>query len=258
LAAHLLQSYQGAIVTPVEMIRDASSKTLTTKSGKRISLELRSPLSVAEIAAFEERLPCPLPADVRDLLAYCRGFEGGGVDFVDFTGLDCDCEYESFPHGLPFAADGCGNFWIIDLWPDSKSWGPIYFACHDPAVILYQSPSLEHLLAELFKKNLPPYESQIDDVHEDRLFQVWSKNPGVMSQEECLGSPDPELCRFAETLSPAFQIIDMRNAPVGFGFSWGRYGPGTVLRRQGAHPIFAYERPQGRKGPFARLFGRSG
>jgi hypothetical protein len=244
-------------VTPVELIRDASSKTLKTAKGKIISFGLRPPLSEAEIAALEARLPCPLPADVRELLAYCGGFSGGGMDFVDFTGQDCDCEYEGFPHGLPIAADGCGNFWIVDLWSNSKSWGPIYFACHDPAVILYQSPSLEHFLTELFRKGTPPYESQIDDVHEDRLFQVWSTNPGVRSQEECLRSPDQELRTFAEQLGPTFQIIDLRNAPVGFGFSWGRYGPDTVIRRHGALPIFAYERRERPKGLLARIFGGS-
>jgi len=239
----------------VQLIRDALSKPMATEDGDPISLELRPGLSTSEIDTFQEGLACALPAEVRELLAYCGGFNGGSVDFVDFTGQDCDCEFsEVFPQGLPIAADGCGNFWIVDLWPDSKRWGPIYFACHDPAVILYQSPSLEHFLTELFKTSVPPYESSIDAVREDRLFQVWSKNPGVMSQEECMRSTDAELRRFAETLGPSFQIIDMRNAGVGFGFSWGRYGPGTINRRHGALSIFAYERQERPPGLFARLF----
>jgi hypothetical protein len=159
-----------------------------------------------------------------------------------------------FPHGIPIAGDGFGNYWIVDLFPQSTSWGPIYYWCHDAPVVLYQSPSLEHFLTELFKLSEPPYKSLIDDVHEDRLFQVWNENPGVMSQEECLRSHDHELQAFAEQLDPSFQIIDLRNAQVGFGFSWGRYGPRTVIRRHGSIPIFAYQR---RQGLLARLFGGS-
>lgn len=181
-------------MTPVELVREASNRPLVTEDGDPVSLELRPPPSQAEIAALEARLPCPLPSEVRELLAFCRGFRGGAADFVDFTGQECMFEYEpAFPHGLPIAADGFGNFWVVDLLPTSRAWGPIYFACHDAPVILYQSPSLEHFLAELFKCSIPPHKGLVDDVHEDRLFDVWRKNPGVMSRDECVRSGDPDL-----------------------------------------------------------------
>jgi cell wall assembly regulator SMI1 len=242
-------------MTPLELLLDASRKTLTTEDEEPVQLELRPPLSEAGIAEFETRLPCPIPAEIRELLAYCKGFAGGATDFVDFTGEECSFEQkEVFPYGLPIAADGYGNFWVVDLLPESKAWGPIYFACHDPPVILYQSPSLAHFLTQLFKLNVPPYESLINDVHEDRLFEVWRKNPGVMSHGECLGSLDHDLRAFAEQLAPSFQVIDLRNAQIGFGFSWGRYGPYTVVRRRGRLPIFAY---QIRKSFWKRLLGGS-
>jgi len=37
-------------------------------------------------------------------------------------------------------------------------------------------------------------------------------------------SSDRELKSFAETLDGSFQLIDLRNAKTGDGFSWGRYG----------------------------------
>ncbi len=148
-----------------------------------------------------------------------------------------------------------GNFWVIDLLPTSKTWGPIYFACHDAPVILYQSPGLSHFLVELFKMSIPPRKSLVDDVHEDRLFDVWRKNPGVMSYDECIKSADAELKSFATQLGPSFQIIDMRTPEIGFGFSWGRYGAKTVVRRHGNIPIFAYQK---RVGILERLFKRKG
>jgi len=110
-------------------------------------------------------------------------------------------------------------------------------------VILYQSPTLEHFLVELFKLCQPPHSSLVDDVHEDRLFQVWRKNPGAIPQQECLQAEDPDVRQFAAELDASFQIVDLRKAPVGLGFSWGRYGPKTVVRRFGAQPIFAYQKP---------------
>jgi len=239
---------------PIDIVRQASQQPLTTKGGDPAPLTLEPPLCDADMHALAARLPCPFPPDVRDLLSFCSGFSGGAIDFVDFTGRQCMFEYEpAFPHGLPIAADGHGNFWVVDLLPTSARWGPIYFACHDAPVILYQSPGLEEFLSELFKLGMPPYKSLVDDVHGDRLFEVWRKNPGVREHGECMSSDDPELRSFAQQLGPTFQFVDMRNPSVGFGFSWGRYGANTVVKRHGNLPIFAYER----RGLMARLFGRS-
>ena len=116
-------------------------------------------------------------------------------------------------------------------------------------------PSVRELfLKELFKLSEPPFASLVDDVHEDRLFDVWRANPGVKSYEECIGSGDDDLKTFAEELGPKFRVVDMRKPEIGFGFSWGRYGPNTVVRRYGMKPIFAYEQ---RRGFLSRLFGGS-
>lgn len=237
----------------VNLIRNAISENLTSEDGERVQISPIPSLSPSEIDAFAARLPCPLPSEIRELLTFCRGFEGTTADVVDFTGRRCNFEHEAiFPHGLPIAADGFGNFWVVDLLPESTHWGPIYFACHDAPVVLLQSPSLDHFLLELFRCNRPPYTSLVNDVHDDRLFNVWRKNPGVINQADCLGSGDPALRSFATELESSFQIVDLRDADVGFGFSWGRYGPDTIVRRFGHLPIFAYQRPAGGLDSFER------
>lgn len=133
-------------------------------------------------------------------------------------------------------------------------WGPIYFACHDAPVILYQADSLEHFLDELFRMFEPPRRSLIDDVHGDRLAHVWQTNPGVLSCEQCLRSEDPVLTDFARELDESFQIIDLRRAKPGDGFSWGRYGPKTQIKRFRTHAVFAYQKP---KSIISRLLGRA-
>jgi len=241
-------------VTPTEIIQQAQATALVDEDGEAVELELLPPLSAVQIDAFARQLPCNLPEEIRELLAFCRGFNGSVADIVDFTGEDCSFEQqEVFPHGLPIAADGYGNFWVVDLLPSSQEWGPIYFACHDAPVILYQSASLDSFLTELFKASTPPHKSLIDDVHEDRLFNVWGKNPGAQSYEDAMAATDSALRDFAATLDPTFEIVDLRNAAVGFGFSWGRYGPQTVIRRAGELPIFAVQK---RASFWGRLLGK--
>jgi len=235
----------------VDIIRDATK----TKDKDSSSFKLHPPLNKAEIREFEATLSCSLPEEIRELLQYCQGFSGDELISVDFTGRDCNFSFtEAFPYGLPIAGDGLGNFWVLDLLPTTTAWGPIYFASHDPAVILYQSPTLTEFLVELFKQSKPPYESLIDAVRNDQLYNIWRTNPGVLSYEDCIAMSDNKLQSFAFSLGSTFQFIDLRNAAIGYGFSWGRYGANTVIKRHGELPIFAYQKKQGL---FAKLFGRS-
>jgi hypothetical protein len=57
---------------------------------------------------------------------------------------------------------------------------------------------------------------------------------------------------FGATLDATFGVV-LRKAEVGFGFSWGRHGPRTVIRRAGELPIFADRR---RAGFWERMLGR--
>ena len=242
-------------VTPVGIIRRAQARTLIDEDGNLVTLELLPGLSRTDIQDFALRVPCRVPEEITELVAACGGLEGV-IDQVDFAGRLPTFEFEAaFPHGLPLATDGFGNFWLVDLHPNSVRWGPIYFVCHDAPVILYQSDTLEEFLVELFRMLEPPHESLIDDVHEDRLARVWRTNPGVLSYEQCLQSEDPVLSAFAGELDDTFRIVDLRDARPGDGFSWGGYGPNTQVRRFRTHAVFAYQKP---KSIVSRLLGRAG
>ncbi|QDU57786.1 SMI1/KNR4 family protein [Aeoliella mucimassa] len=241
-------------MTPLEVICAAESMDLVDVDGLAIELTWLPPLTEEEIDQFASELICPLPTEIRELLQHGRGFSGPTTtDVVDFTGhhfpFECD---EIFPHGLPIASDGCGNFWVVDLAPESTTFGPIYFACHDPPVVLYQSATLAEFLAELLRGCRPPHESLVSQVHADRPFRVWQTNPEVLSWEACHESSDEVLQAFASRLDTSWQVIDLRAAPPGMGFSWGRYGPSTAVQRHGTLPVFAYQRP---KSLWSSLFG---
>jgi len=239
-------------VTPLEIIRQAQADTLIDEDGQVVDLELLPGLSQTEVRDLARRVPCPVPQEMEELLGACRGFYGT-IEQVDFSGMDLGFAFEAvFPFGLAIAADGFGNFWVVDLHPQSENWGPIYFACHDAPVILYQADTVEEFLSELFRMFKTPHESLVDDVHEDRLARVWQTNPGVLPYERCLQSEDPILSAFAGELDESFQVVDLRQAKPGDGFSWGRYGPRTVVKRYGSHAVFAYKK---QKSLISRLFG---
>ena len=243
-----------ALREPLEIVERALARDLVDEDGERIELTLLPGLTDHEIHAFRAELPMPLPAHVERLLRACRGIDGTAVEPLDFTGRSTLFEFiEVFPHGMSIAGDGYGNHWVVDLLPTSADFGPVYYACHDPPIVLYQSPTLADFLEELFKMSNPPHASLVDDVREDRLNRVWLKQPGLIAHAAALASPDPVLLDFAGQLADSYVLVDLRAAKPGEGFAWGRYEPETI-KRCGALPIFALEPPR-KRGLLSRLFG---
>lgn len=249
-------------MTPLEVVKQAEGMTLRDRKGVTTQLRLLPPLTDAEVRELEAQLPCPLPGEARELFSFTGGFEGfldealGGV-VAEVRFFDPKGGFgltEVIPHGCPIAHDGAGNFWVADLVSDSSSWGPIFYACHDAPVILFETDSFAHFLSEVLRLGNAPWESEVRDVYDDKR-DVWGTNPGMLTQEQCLGSADVELQAFARTLDEAWLIKDMRHPEVGDGFSWGRFGARAELRRFGETRLFAYQQPQ-RKSLWQRVLGR--
>lgn len=229
---------------PLEVVRAAEGTELRYEpQGEPEHLELLPPMTGSEIDGLATRIPCPLPDSVRDLLEHTRGFATGPLESLDFAGLGTFEFPEIFPCPVDLAHDGFGNYWVVDLTSGSTGWGPIYFACHDPPIIAFQSPNLAHFLEEVLKLGDPNGpRSEVDLVHEEHAMRIWTENPGMLGLEECLASGDSVLEDFAGSLPEGFVVRDLRGEAVGDGFSWGRYGPRTENRRAGEEPVFAYHR----------------
>ena len=241
---------------PIEEISRAQAAELVDEDGRPVTLELAPGLTPREIEALEAEAGVALAGELRRLLAHTAGIDGA-LDLIDFTGRSLDVALdETFPSGLPIAGDGFGNFWVADLAPAGDR-AKVFFACHDPPVVLYQGPSVAHFLHETFRMYVAPHRSLVDDVHEDRIHNVWGTNPGVIARAQALASEDEALRAFAAALQhDDFEIVDLRDAEIGMGFSWGRHGPRTELRRHGDELLFALRppphRPRSRRGLFRR------
>lgn len=204
-------------------------------------------LSKNELAQLQGLIPCQIPPHMVELLTLTRGIKPA-LEEIDFSGLSLFEAFEIleiFPHGLPIAADGCGNFWVVDLEPKSKEWGPIFYACHDPPVIVWQAKTFEEFVAQLISFASFEEGSPINLVHDEYAFQIWRDNPGVISAADAVQPGDPDMGLFVQSLPKGYQFIDMRRPRLGEGFSWGRFGPGTEIVRNGYQRIFAYRKPAG-------------
>jgi hypothetical protein len=226
----------------VELLKQSQGTLFVSEDGIEDRLELRPALTEQELAIFEGTLPCPMPEDVREVLRFARGFDGvlGGISFAGLPGgfgLE-----QIFPNAVALAGDGFGNFWVVDLTRESMSWGPIFYACHDAPVVVFQTDSLLHFLQEVIRYSIKPWKSEIDDVRESLSDSIWKENPGVLSFSQSIDSEDQDLKAFATSLDETWQLIDLRNPNLGDGFSWGRYGPKTVNRRFEEKRIFAYQK----------------
>ncbi len=227
----------------IELLTQTQGTVFTNEDGFDTPFELLPPMTALELNALATSLPCALPEGIRELLTFSKGFTGGNLEEINFSGLAEGFGMEViFPHALPLAADGFGNYWIVDLTSQSKSWGPIFYACHDAPVIVYQAADLVHFAQEVIRLGNKPWQSEVDDAHEKLADRIWRENPGVLTQQECLSSSDPEMKSFAQSLDDTWQFVDLRSPTLGDGFSWGRYGARTSVQRHGEDRIFAYQK----------------
>ena len=238
-------------MTPKELLERARAETFQDGAGRTGTLELAPGLAEEELATFQGRLPGPLPADVRALLLFARGF-AVLEETVDFTG-EIESEFApAFPCGVPVYTDGFGSFWIVHVGPDTGEWAPVLFSPYDPPVVVVQSETLVDFLQEVFNLLRPGRVSALDRVYQ-AAFDVWSCAGGLRRVAEVRDSPDPVVRAFAAGLKDEDYVADLRGTVVGTGFPWGRFGSDTVVRRHGGDLLFAIETPRWR-GLLHRLF----
>jgi len=242
----------------IDAFREVAGLTVTNEDGNTDVVRLLPPATTAEIAALEASLPAPLPADVREALAFTKGLANGPIERLSLIdpdpggfGLE-----DVFPHAHAIGHDGFGNYWVVDLLPSSRAWGPIFFACHDPPVVAWQCATVEEFVRAAVQLERPGPRSPIDVVHENVVTALSKRDPDALSHDAASVSTDPLLRELARVCGPEYLVVDLRAPVLGSGFSWGRWGPRTRVRRCGEHRVWAYAPPEKRPGLWSRLLGR--
>ena len=226
----------------------AGRRAGTGKKGE--GFELLPPATEDQIHALEARLPCPVPADVREALRITTGLANGPVEFslLDLEGFGLE---EVLPHAYSIAGDGCGNFWVLDLLPGMTKWEPVFYVCHDPPVLAYQSATLEDFLRESLAAAEGGLPRSIDVVHDEVVHRIWRDNPDLVPSADLRDSADAVLKDFAASLPPNALVADLRRPSLGQGFSWGRV---DAIRRAGHERVWAMLPVERKPGFFSRLF----
>ena len=237
-----------------DTLKEIAGKRLVDTDGDVTVLELLPPATDAQIRALEAALPAPLPDEIRAALAVSTGLANGPLESFSLLDLEGFGLEEAFPHAYSIAHDGYGNYWILDLLPDTTDWGPVFFACHDPAVIAYQAPSIEQFVKDVVAMAPDDSRSPINRVHETVVHTLWRDQSALIRQPAAAASSDPTLREFAECLTPDAVIADLRDPRPGSGFAWGMYGPRTDIQRFGTHRLWALLRPAAKPGYFSRMF----
>jgi hypothetical protein len=240
-----------------ETLSEVAGTRLVDEDGHEETLELLPPATDAEIAEAEAAFSVPLPVELLDALRVTAGFANGPIEslgFLDLAGFGMD---DVFPNPYPLGHDGFGNYWVLDLLPDQDECGPVFYACHDPPVIAFQSPSASAFIREVVALGQAGPRSPVDIVHEDVTSAIWASSSGLVSHDAARASGDPVLSEFAAGFPAEAVFADLRRPTLGDGFPWGRFGPRTEWTRAGARRLWATVPPQ-RRGLMARLFGPRG
>lgn len=234
-------------------ILESFSKTVTVRPG----------LSNTEIARFQEQLPGPLPPDIAGLLVYSAGFDadlGGQLDSRDrvtgpaevlFTGTGDVALPSVLPCPIALLGDGFGNFWVVDVHPNGV-WGAVVFLCHDPPVVVIQAGDIASFLDQILNPEGSDPKYALKYVRNAATTEIWKHDPWLLSAKDGQSAQDPLLSAFASQLPDHFKIADLRSAQTGCGFSWGKAGSVSDIRRSGTELLFGIE-PK-RPGPFHKLF----
>jgi len=239
-----------------DTLKAIAGQRLVDTDGDVTHLELLPPATEQQIRELEAKLPGPLPDEIRAALAVTTGFANSPLESFALLDLEGFGLGEAFPHPYSIAHDGFGNYWILDVLPDATEWGPVFYACHDPAVIAYQAPSIEQFVKDVVAMAPDDTRSPINRVHETVVDTLWRDHAALITQAAAAASSDPTLRDFAECLTPDAVIADLRDPRPGSGFAWGMFGPRTDIQRFGTHRMWALTRPPDKPGFFSRLFGR--
>ena len=242
---------------PKEKLNSLLNEQYVSEDGDEYQIELLDGLSDEDIEDLKDQLPKRyLPEEIRDLLKFAKGFEFYGLDEVTFDGVGQFGFEEFFPISVQLAGDGFGNFWILDVDKDGN-WGNVFYACHDPAVIIKHSDNLAQFIEHVHDFGKNGNKSNLDIIHEKVVMDIWSRNNSFIELENAKLSDDATLKNFALLLPDNFVIADLRNQPNQSGFAWGKFGPNIdTAKRHETELMWGIEKLKKKKGFFAKLFGK--
>lgn len=244
-------------MTVLQQLKTMLETKYVTEDGDEYEVGLLPGMNEQKIVDFTNRLPEKrLPEDISALLRFARGFRFSPLDEVTFDGLDMFGLERLFPCSVQLAGDGFGNFWILDI-DNQGNWGPVFYVCHDPAVVVMHSASLAEFISHVDEFGKVLSTSHLDKVHEGIVNEIWGTGQNLIDYAAAVQSADSVLKEFATRAGQDYMIADLRAAVNGAGFSWGQFGANvdSAIRHESEY-LWAIKMPEKRKGWLSRLLNR--
>jgi len=168
-----------------EVLVNLTEEYFPFQEGERFSFDLLPGLNAFELRAFSRKLPGQLPAEIKELLAYSRGFDFYAFDRIDFTRMGFELE-GAFEYPLDLTNDAFDNHWIVDVHPVTGEWGKIFYVCHDPTVIVLQAHGLSQFLSQISQLAKGEEVNWINYIREDAARNVWEEKASLMTIAQAL------------------------------------------------------------------------
>ena len=241
-------------MTNLEIIQELKQSTFTDEDGEQYNLEFQEGLSEEKIRQLSKRFPSSIISDeIFQILKITRGWDGYGPEMVCFDSINEFGFEELSPSSITLGQDGFGNFWILDLKIDGEL-GKVFFVCHDPAVMIINSQSLNEYLNCLLEFYKNPTNNNLVSIDGDLVFDVWSNNNSLTSINE-FKKQNSELKEFLNKFEGEDWVVaDLRRGNNRDGFPWEKFGADQFTERHPSELIWVVKNKK--KGFLSKLFGK--
>ncbi|MBX2969978.1 MAG: SMI1/KNR4 family protein [Cyclobacteriaceae bacterium] len=241
-------------MTTIEIIKKLKSSTFVDEDNENYTLDFKLGLTDDELISLKSKFPSNRIADeLLEILRETKGWEGYGLETAYFDSIDEFGFTELIPHSITLGHDGFGNVWVLEI-KNNGDLGKIYYACHDPAVLVIYCDTLTEFFKSLVEFYENPGDNYLNDVHEKVVMDIWSTNPNTIDIAEFRKS-NKELDTFLnEFPDDNWVVADLRNKTNKDGFAWGRFGSNQFTKRHPDELIWVIQKKK--KGLLSKLFGK--
>ncbi|MBT1688656.1 SMI1/KNR4 family protein [Dawidia soli] len=238
----------------VEIIRKLKASTFKDEDGEPYTVDFKPGLTEAELDTLRERFPSNIIADeLQEILRETRGWEGPYGSEIYFDSIGEFGFTELIPQSITLAGNGLGDLWVLDI-KENGDLGKIYFACHDPAVLVIYCDTLQEFFETLEEHYNNPGDSYFINIHENVVWDIWSTHPNTVEIAD-FRKGNEELAPFLrEFTDDEWIVADLRRGTRKSGFAWGKFGPNQFTRRHPRALVWVIQKKK--KGFLSKLFGK--
>ncbi len=206
-------------MTNLEIINLLKEKTFTDEDDRDYRLEFQEGLSDQQIESLRTNFPNrTLSNELIEILKITKGWTGHGPSPIFFDSIGYFGFEEFSQHSIELGGDGLGNSWILDI-DDKGILGKVFFACHDPAVVVIHSQNLNEYLHHLYEFYEQPGNNHLDEIHEKTVMTIWENNSDCISKNSFL-EKNPKFSDYMKKYESAnWTVADLREGKNKLGFA---------------------------------------